>query len=455
VRRLLVLIATIVVAAPVAAGAAPGRAPERSGAIPPGYTRTIQNAIVDVQAFWKKQFPKVYGKKYDPVPTDRIIAAHPGIKLPKCQGHTLNYANVQQLAAFYCFRSNFVAYDDAGILPALYRKFGRYSVAMVFAHEFGHAVQDRAGNAGQVSLLKELQADCFAGSFTRTVSDHKITDLPFAGGALDRSLAALLALRDTPGSSPDDVTAHGSGFDRTAAFEQGFEDGASKCATYFDSPPVTTEMVFANATDAATGGNLPAAEVLPTTVNYLNQFYAAVEPAYRPLTLSNVVKFDGAGPESQFPTCGGSHLPRKQIRNRVFYCISDGYIAFDEPYLQHVYDDIGDYGVATLFANTWATYVQTQQRFPGVQTNEINAVLGADCYTGGFSAFLFNQKVLSSGDLDETVQALADYASSRGVSSKIDVTFLQLHAFRDGFFNGYQVCQSSYANAKSSGEPRR
>jgi len=105
--------------------------------------------------------------------------------------------------------------------------------------------------------------------------------------------------------------------------------------------------------------------------------------------------------------------------------------------------------VATLFASTWATYVQTLQSFPGVDTNEINAVLGADCYTGGFSAYLFNQQVLSSGDLDETVQALIDYAASRGVSKNVDVTFLQLNAFRDGFFNGYQVCQANYSNAKN------
>ena len=95
--------------------------------------------------------------------------------------------------------------------------------------------------------------------------------------------------------------------------------------------------------------------------------------------------------------CGGGRLTRKQAKDRVIFCIPDKYIAFDEPYLQHVYDDIGDFGVGTLFANAWAAYVQTLQDFPGVSTNEPNAVFGADCYTGGFSRAMFDAGLLDPG----------------------------------------------------------
>src|SRR5581483_10883700 len=140
--------------------------------------------------------------------------------------------------------------------------------------------------------------------------------------------------------------------------------------------------------------------------------------------------------------------PRSHIKNRVFYCIDDGYIAFDEPYVQHVYDDIGDFGVTTLFANTWATYVQIKQGFPGAADNTDAAVFAADCYSGGFAAAMWNgllssdtlggQVSLSSGDLDETVAALLDYVSARGISQSADATFKLFGAFRDGFLDGYQ-----------------
>jgi predicted metalloprotease len=455
VRRLAVVIAALAVTVvpgigTAAAGGGNGdptlqSSPQGKATRGKGYERTIHLAVVDIQDFWSTTFPDVYGGSYEPVPDDRIIAAHPGVRLPRCQGQKVSYADAEG-NAFYCYQSNFVVYDDVQLFPQIYRDFGEFSVALVLAHEWGHAVQDRAGNADQLTIYKELQADCFAGAWTRHVSDGE-SRLEIAGGTLDRALAAMLQFRDVPGSSPDDPSAHGSGFDRVAAFEQGFDDGASQCATYFDSPPVTTEAEFENAEDAATGGNLPAEEVIPSTVDLLNSYYQAVEPSlYQPLTIDDIRTYDGSGPKSRLPKCGGSRLARKDVKNRIFYCLDDGYIAFDEPYLQHVYDDIGDFGVATLLANTWATYVQKLQGFPGVDDNAVNAVFGADCYTGSFSASLFNESLLSSGDLDETVQALIDYASSRGVGTDVDLTFLQLRAFRDGFFNGYAVCGQNYSD---------
>ena len=106
--------------------------------------------------------------------------------------------------------------------------------------------------------------------------------------------------------------------------------------------------------------------------------------------------------------------------------------------------------------------METIQRFPGVDDNSRNAVLGADCYTGGFAAAMYNGDALlvdpktgesayqlSPGDLDETIQAFIDYSATLGVSKDLDVTFDRLRAFRDGFFNGYSTC-SSYAEATAS-----
>ncbi len=424
-----------------------------------GYEKTIKLAIADIQDYWEVAYPDVYGEPFDRIPENRIFAAEPGIKLPKCQGQKLSYKDAEN-NAFYCYVSNFIAYDDVSLFPQLYRDFGDLSVALVLAHEWGHAIQDRADNAENPTILKELQADCFAGSWVARVASGDAKGLRLKGGNLDTALTAMLQFRDTPGSSPDDPSAHGSGFDRVAAFQDGFDEGAEQCAPYFEDPPVITEIPFTTEEDAASGGNVPAEDVIPLSVELLNDFYTQVEPGYVAPTLDNVLGYDSAGPKDQLPVCGGTTPPRSEIKNRVFYCIDDGYFAFDEPYLQSVYDNIGDFGVATLLANPWATYVQIAQGFPGVEDNADNAVLGAHCYMGGFAAAMYNEALtsptlggtvtLSPGDLDETVQALIDYTGARGVDTSLDVTFLLLRAFRDGFLNGYEACQANYANTSET-----
>jgi len=44
------------------------------------------------------------------------------------------------------------------------------------------------------------------------------------------------------------------------------------------------------------------------------------------------------------------------------------------------------------------------------------------------------------------VQAFIDYNAARGLSKDLDVTFARLRAFRDGFLNGYGVCQTNYSD---------
>jgi predicted metalloprotease len=420
------------------------------------YESTLKAGIADIQNYWSNEFPVIYGKKYDRIPDNRIFAAHPGIKLPKCQGQALTYKDAEN-NAFYCYKSNFVAYDDVKLFPQLNRDFGALAVPLVLAHEWGHAVQDRSGNAGQQVVYKELQADCFAGTWIRRVADGDAAGVKLTGGSLDRALAAMIQFRDPTGSSSEDAQAHGSGFDRTNAFQDGYDNGAKKCATYFKENPLVVEIPFSSQQEAENGGNVPGDQVVPASIELLNSFYSQVDPGYVPVSIDDVKSYDSSGSKDQLPSCGGSTPPISQIKNRVFYCIDDKYFAFDEPYLQHVYDDIGDFGVATLLANPIGTYVEIQQNFPGVADNADNAVLGDDCYTGGFAAAMYNNALssdtlggpvaLSPGDLDETVQAFIDYSAARGLSKSLDVTFARLRAFRDGFFNGYGVCEGKYSDS--------
>jgi predicted metalloprotease len=378
-----------------------------------------------------------------PVPDARVIAARPGVKIPRCQGVKLTYRDVSGNAA-YCSVSNFVVFDDVGLMPDYYDRFGPFAVGLVLAHEWGHAIQDRADvdALGLPTVYTELQADCFAGAWTRDVADDP-GRVAYEPGDLESAVAALIELRDVPGSAPDDPDAHGSAFDRVSAFQDGYLAGTARCAGYVDDPPLVVQIPFTSAEEAISGGNAPAEDVIPLTVDLLNEFYGQVEPGYRPLTIDDVSSFDSGRPRS-IPECGGSRPSVKTVQNRVYFCIDDEYLAFDEPFLQGVYDDIGDFGVATLLANPWATHVQIDQGIPGAEENTLDAVLQADCYTGGWVAAFYNgyleQGSLSAGDLDEFVQAYLLYSRARGIASDVPITFVRISFFRRGFLDGYQSC---------------
>jgi len=442
---LVVLVAALVVPAGAAGATTPGSV-RRAAA--PGYEQTISIALADIQDYWSTEFPALYGSRYVPVPRNRIIAGRPGVRLPSCQGQRLSYKDVED-NAFYCFQDNFVAYDDAGLFRDLYDSVGPFSVALVLAHEWGHAIQDRSGDTGGPTIYAELQADCFAGAWTADVSNHP-QQVPYSSGDLEVALAALLRFRDAPGSSPDDPSAHGSAFDRVNAFQDGFESGPKRCTTYFVDPPLVVQIPFSSEAEARSGGDVAAADVIPLTVDLLNEFYSQVEPKYTPLTTDDVYAFDSSKPRT-IPKCGGSRPAVKQVQSRVYFCIDDGYVAFDQPFHQKVYDQIGDFGVSTLIANPWATHVQLEQGTPGASDNTLEAVMQADCYTGGWAAAFYNGYLsggsLSPGDLDELVQAFLVYSRARGVSADVPISFVRVKFFRRGFFAGYQSCDyASIAN---------
>lgn len=416
----------------------------RGGGKAPTYRQAVETAIADIQAYWADVYPDVYGGRYQPVPDDRVIAARPGVKIPRCQGLSLTYKKVAGNAA-YCYVSNFVVFDDVGLMPDFYDRFGPFAVGLVFAHEWGHAIQDRADvdEMGVPSVYVELQADCFAGAWTGDVADDP-EDVAYAPGDLESAVAALLELRDAPGSSADDPNAHGSAFDRVGAFQDGFVDGPERCAEYVEDPPLVVQIPFSSVEEQLSGGNLPADEVIPLTVDLLNDFYAQVEPDYAPLTLDDIRLFDSRRVRT-IPECGGSRPAVKTVQNRVYFCVDDEYIAFDEPFLQGVYDTVGDFGVASLLANPWATHVQLDQGIPGADENTLEAVLQADCYTGGWVAAFYNGLLpagsLSAGDLDEFVQAYLVYSRARGVGADVPITFVRVSFFRRGFLEGYQSCE--------------
>ena len=61
---------------------------------------------------------------------------------------------------------------------------------------------------------------------------------------LDTALAGLLTLSDPSGIDGAQDGAHGNGFDRVGAFQDGYEGGAETCAAYESNPPDVTESGY-------------------------------------------------------------------------------------------------------------------------------------------------------------------------------------------------------------------
>ena len=179
--------------------------------------RIALSAVSDIADFWKKEYPKDFGGAL--VPVDRLVSVDPDdIDSPLVCG-----GSPDQIAfnAAYCNSDNAIFWDrtSGGLLAAAKEHFGGdMAIVGVLAHEFGHAIQVRADLPElDITLVKEQQADCFAGVYLRWVAEgHSPRYTLNTGTALNFLLAGELAIRDSL-SSPSDfnlgLDAHGTGFE--------------------------------------------------------------------------------------------------------------------------------------------------------------------------------------------------------------------------------------------------
>ncbi|MCU1453456.1 MAG: peptidase [Acidimicrobiales bacterium] len=406
---------------------------------PPGVTITgddgnpvnvvIANAIADLQDFWAVTMPEVFQKRYQRV-IGGFYAADPQGGLPPCATKRSDIAG----NAYYCYGGNLVAWDQVGLMPTLRRSFGDFTVAVVMAHEWGHAIQDRVGFSGR-TVTKEMQADCYAGAWVRHIARGESPRFTIDVGILDQALAGLLSLRDRPGGSADDPAAHGSGFDRVSAFQTGYEHSAAQCATFRDGHPVPLELPF-----TASGGNLPYATIVPRAFRSLEGFWSAAYPQVQPggrwQPLAAPRPFRPSAP----PTCGGTPAAGYAL----FFCVPSRFIAYDDEIaLPKIYRDAGGFAIAALFGTQYGLAVQ--YRKGDASSDEEAATLRGDCYMGAWAGSLLphlgnaSPLVLSSGDLDEAVAALLVFRG-QGDRQRQGPGFNRVLALRAGVLKGVGAC---------------
>jgi predicted metalloprotease len=381
------------------------------------------NAVVDIEKFWGEQMPEVFNERYDKVKAFYSIDPD-GSRAAPC---TDSAADIRG-NAFYCPARDIVAWDRKGLFPELQKRFGDFLVAMVLAHEWGHAIQKRTRMPSARTIVVETQADCYAGAWSKYALMGGAPHFEIKRPVLDSALSGYLLFRDPLGGGADDRQAHGSGFDRISGFQDGYEKGAKYCTTFNDSRTFT-QIPFTDPRDEAREGNLPFAEAITKGTKDLGDYWAqSFERTFnRPWTPLAELKTFG---DSDAPECDGTKV------QAILYCASDDKIYASTRSLQQVYDKTGDFGPMSLLG---VAYGQAVRKRAGLTVTGDAAMLGAICLAGSYAGDIFNERrtkaiVLSPGDLDEAVRALLDFAGQSGFFVARSTTgFDRVAAYRRGF----------------------
>jgi predicted metalloprotease len=202
-----------------------------------------------IQSFWSDALPKMAGVKYTEAKTEIFSG----------QTQTGCGAASSDAGPFYCPVDKHVYLDTTFFKDMLQgqlgAKGGPFSQAYVLAHEYGHHVQDLLGTMSKVktqqgatsgSVRLELQADCYAGIWTKnaTTADDA-NGQPYISGLtkddISRALDAAAAVGDdriqqkTSGRVDPDTWTHGSAAERMRWFTTGMDKGTLQACDTFSA----------------------------------------------------------------------------------------------------------------------------------------------------------------------------------------------------------------------------
>lgn len=203
----------------------------------------VSVVLADTEEVWARILPRQEGVQY----SDPSLVMFSGMDRSACG--TAQSA----MGPFYCPNDRTI-YLDTAFFTTMSRKMGAggdFAYAYVIAHEVGHHVQNLLGIlsqtqqarqrsnetvANRISVLTELQADCFAGIWARGANDQFGT---IEQGDIEEAINAASAVGDdtlmqNAGRAvvPDAFT-HGSAQQRMEWFQRGFRSGQmGQCDTF-------------------------------------------------------------------------------------------------------------------------------------------------------------------------------------------------------------------------------
>lgn len=404
------------------------------------------NAITDIESYWAGQYPTLFKGTFHPV--GALVSWNPDDPVaPEFCGFDTH----DEVNAGYCTEDDAIGWDRQYLLPGLVDAFGPMAAVMVLAHEYGHAIQQKAGLVGDddPGIVFEQQADCFAGAFVRRIAENEAAHFTLnTSDGLNSVLAATVSVRDTDPDDPEST--HGSAFERVTAVQIGFTDGPGAC-TRIDAEEVLSRRAelpqgFDGSSD---DGELPVTE---ESVRAIVASFAAVFALTDPPTL------DFAGADTGC-TDGTATEP-------VSYCPATNTIGVDLPALAErgrpaagdsgaliSVDVTGDYSAYVLLASRYTFAVQ---KASGMSLRGPRAGLRAACLSGAITAALSPGNAqptdgargvwLSPGDLDEAISGLLSdgLAASDVDGNTVPSGFSRVDAFRTGVLAGQQSCDGRY-----------
>ncbi|MVU78891.1 metallopeptidase [Nocardia sp. ET3-3] len=403
----------------------------------------VLNALDDIQTYWQGEFPAEFGGTFAPV--NKFISWN--AKTPRSQsGQFCGESSYRLVNAAYCRLDGSVGWDRGVLLPAVADEFGKMSVVMVLAHEYGHAIQEMAKIVSRrtPTIVKEQQADCFAGAFIRNVAEGKAEHFTInTSDGLNQVLAATVAFRDADPDDPQSV--HGSAFQRVTAVQIGFTDGPKGCKGIDQNEIDRRSVSLPQGTSGDSGDS--KSDVDKSTLQALAKAMAVIlpipdEPKY---------SYDSAKLNCRN---GADTVP-------VTYCPATNSIGTDVPALHDRgvsnADDqdalpanvTGSYTALIVFISRYALAVQhaAGQALTGAKTG-----LRAACLSGVITGKLADPAksqgiTLTSGDIDEAVSGLLTdgLAASDTDGKTVPSGFARVDAFRAGVLGDQTTCASRYS----------
>ncbi|MEO7399076.1 MAG: neutral zinc metallopeptidase [Ilumatobacteraceae bacterium] len=410
---------------------------------PQPYDEFLQASVADVQDYWRATYPEIYGEPFAEL-TGGIWASYPdrqGTAIPEgCRGDPAAQY-ISEGNAFYCSNGDYMAYDDFFLIPALVNDYGQSAVGVVFAHEFGHAIQARVGAiVNDPVVYGEQQSDCFAGAWTAHVARGESATLTFDDDDIRAGLSAMVAVKDNVlGVDVFSGNAHGTAFDRVGAFENGFIGGALACMAMETTPLPLLNLQF-GPNDNSTGntpydatGEIESLEDL--VVADLTRFWTGAVADFTPPT---VLAYPHDGP---YPEC--ADVDDSVFPFGAFYCPSANTLLYDDGFARALYRTYGDFSVGYIISNAWSDAAQTQLD-SGLSGEE--RVLTNECLTGAWTKDIIPNGsaeqtfTISPGDLDEAVETALILGTEEISADQMGSSFEKIEYFRAGVLGGVPEC---------------
>lgn len=441
--------------------------PSRAGGLPAGDgpsgprpdapppTRTAENtdngpvdrlallAIDDLEQFWSENWDGALTGTFSPVAgLVSYDAADPAG--PQVCGNSL-----YQLAnAFYCYDGDVMAWDRGEFIPGAAQYFGEMGVVGVMAHEFGHAVQAKAHLVEKSTpvLVKEQQADCFAGVYLHWVAAGNSPRFVLStGDGLNHVLAGAIYIRDPLMTQEEAILtgdAHGSALDRISAFQIGFSGNADQCAAIDMADIIERQgdlpqfLSYDSYGDPTAGNSVIDSDLLASLMTTLGDIYPTANPPALNLEMANCPDAETISPAS--------------------YCPATNTINVNLPALQELGTPKseeqgvllqGDNTALSIVTSRYALALQQERGYP--LESPVTALRTA-CLTGvaqGRMAEPGSPLMLSAGDTDEAISGLLTNGLAASDVNGVTATagFTRILAYRVGLSGDPEQCYQRFS----------